>query len=184
MMAYSLRCPVCRVKMPWDPTAGFPEFCPNISCESRIAHDRDDDDVVMPFYRSAATKATDGIFERMVAGSEKRAEIAAQMAGVPVSEMSDLKITDLRPTTHAGDVAAVPVNNPVSQFMDANPQAAGFRGNNGLAYSGAVAQGFQPNRGAQMRSVIQSEHGSKYAPGAVSERPANETMQPGYRRRG
>jgi hypothetical protein len=183
-MAYSLRCPVCRVKMPWNPAAGFPEFCPNVSCESRIAHDRDDADVVMPFYKSAATKANDSIFDRMVAGSEKRAEIAAQMAGVPVSEMSDLKITDLRPTTHAGDVAAVPVNNLVTQFMAANPQAAGFRGGDGLGYSGAVSQGFQPNRGAQMRSVVQSEHGAKFAPGAVSDRPALETQQPGYRRRG
>ena len=204
-MAYSLRCPVCRVKMPWDPTAGFPEFCPNISCESRIAHDRDDSDVVMPFYRSAATKANDDLYRQMEKGSEFRAQAAAEQLGVPVSEMSDLKITNLNSTRYSNDVAAVPVNNDVTRAManikQMNPNAAvGFSGSEGIGYSSAVQTGPHPNIGAQMRTAIQNAHpqavqqhcvgkdeqGRRVVPSTdvVSERPANETMQPGYRRRG
>lgn len=113
-MAYSLRCPACRVKFPWNPKKGFPDYCPNKACDTRIAHDVDDNVICMPSLRSAGTTANDKLYRDMERSSEYRAEAAAQAAGVPVSEMSGLKITNLNDTRHEGAIAAVPVNNPVT----------------------------------------------------------------------
>jgi hypothetical protein len=189
-MGYSIRCPVCRQKFPWNPVSGFPEFCPNVSCESRIAHDRDDDDIVMPFFKSAGTKANDDLYRQMEAGSEQRAQMAAAQAGVPVSEMADLKITNLNSTRHEGDIAAPPVVNPVTRQMDAiraiNPNAAvGFGGGAeaGMYFSGAVSQGHSPNAGARAQSAIRQLHADRMGHDKVGDIPALETQQPGYRRR-
>ena len=182
-MAVLLRCPDCRRKFQWETKKPWPRECP--LCAADINNDREDSDVVMPFIRSAATKANDDLYRQMEAGSEKRAEIAAEQAGVPVSEMSGLKITDLNSTRHAGDVAAVPVNNPVSQFMQANPQAAiGFQGGQGAQYSGAVQTGPSPNAGARAQTMVRQMHAERMGWDKVGDAPALETQQPGYRRRG
>ena len=179
-----IRCPDCREKFQWDITKyGYPDVCPNKACQSRIAHDREDDDIVMPFVRSSTrTKARDQVYRDMERGSEVRAQAAADMLGVPVSDMSGLKITDLNDRQRPGDIAAPPVNNIISQTMNNNP-SFGF-GSAGLEYSQTVATGPWPSRGAQMRTVLQGEHGGRAGGNAVSDRPAIETMQPGYRRRG
>lgn len=182
-MAFSLKCPACGVKFPWKPASGFPEYCPNEACTTRIAHDRDDEDVVMPFFRSSATQANDRFYKNMEQASERRAEVAAEKAGVPVSEMSDLRITNLNETRHEGAVAAIPVNNPVSQFMQQNPQASGFQGNNGVGYSGDVMSGPSPNRGARMQSAVRQMHAEGMGWDKVGDRPALEIQNPAYRRR-
>jgi hypothetical protein len=198
-MAFFYKCTSCRTKIPF--VAGkLPEFCPNPQCASRAASDRDDADIVIPFIRSAATKANDDLYRSMEKASEYRAEQAAQMAGTPVSEMSGLKITNLNETRHEGAIAAVQEVTPVTQFMAANPKVSGFQGNNGVEFSGAVQTGPHPNVGARMRTAVQANHrdmvsqhcvgkdetGRMVRPGldVTSDRPANETMQPGYRRRG
>ena len=182
-MASKLRCPACRVKFAWDPSKGFPEYCPNEACTTRIAHDRADDDVVMPFVRSTAkSRSIDNVYREMETASAHRAQQAADLAGVPVSEMSDLKITDLRPTRHEGDVAAVPVNNEVSRLIDRG--VGGWQGGQGSEYGGAVSTGPFPNAGAHMRTQLQERHGRVTHGAGVSDRPANEVLQPGYRRRG
>ena len=145
-MGFMWRCTECRTKVPYTPD--MPEFCPNPKCKTRLLSDRDDSDVVMPFFRSAATTANDALYRRMEQASEHRVDLAAQKAGVPASEMSDLKITNLRETRHEGDIAAVPVNNSVTQFLAQNPNAGGFRADQGLGYSSTVATGPEPNRGA------------------------------------
>lgn len=181
-MAVKIRCPECRGKFKWDMGKGWPEKC-QLGCGFVMACDRADDDVVMPFIRTAATSATDKTYRDMERGSEVRAQAAADLAGVPVSEMSNLKITNLNDRRDV-EVQAMPVNNPVSQFMDQNPQAAGFRGGDGLAYSAAVAAGPGANAGAKARTALQSYHAELSHGVAVSERPALETESPLYRRRG
>lgn len=182
-MSYSLRCPVCRQKFRWKPTAGFPEECP--ACETRIAHDRDDDDVVVPFIKSAATSANDALYRQMESASERRVEMAAQASGATVEEMAGLKITDLNSTRHAGDIAAVPVNNQVSQLIDSNPGIVGFQRDAGLGYSSTVSSGPFPNAGARMQSVLREGHAERMSGVQVvtSDRPALETQSPNYRRR-
>jgi hypothetical protein len=184
-MSYSIRCPVCRQKFPWDPLQGFPEFCPNEGCESRIAHDRADDDIVLPFVRNHGfTKSVDDVYRKMEEGSITRAQIAAQITGSTEAEMSSLKITDLNDHQRPGDLAAKLPSNPVSDLMAAAPQVSGFQPAMGLQFSQQTGVGPQPNRGAQMRSALHSQHSEWFGGSASSDRPSNETMQPGYRRRG
>ena len=179
-MGFMWRCTECKTKVPF--TTDMPDFCPNPKCKTRLLSDRDDSDVVMPFFRSAATTANDSLYRRMEEASERRVERAAEKVGVPISEMSDLKITNLRDTRHEGDVAAVPVNNPVTQFMQQHPNAGGFN-NGGVGYSGAVTTGPEPNRGARVQSMVRQLHAEGMGWDKVGDRPALETQQPGYRRR-
>lgn len=179
-MAFGLKCPECRKSFRYDPMGGHPRFCP--LCKADIGGEEQDDNVIcIPAFLSAATKATDKVYRDSEKASEYRAEKAAETLGVPVSEMSDLKITDFRPTIHEGAVAAAPVVNEVTRQMDAinaRGGAVGWQGSTGAEYSGAVQTGPYPNAGAKMRSLIHQQNG------AISERPALETQAPGYRIRG
>ena len=178
-MGFLLRCPDCRGKFPWTKEARFPRFCP--LCKSDMGEERDDDDVVMPAFLSPTTKRTDQVYRDTEKGSEVRAQAAAELAGTSVSDMSNLKITDMNDRRDS-PVAYKEVVNPVTQFM-AQTGIGGFRGPDGLGYSGAVQAGPSPNAGAKMRTALQEAH-SRLSGGAVSDRPALETQQPGYRRRG
>ncbi len=178
-MAVTLRCPDCRGKFPWNAKKAWPRHCP--LCDADISNDRDDDDVVMPAFISARTKHHDNYYRNMEKGSEFRAEAAAELAGTTASEMSGLKITNLNDRRDA-EIAAIPVKNPVSDLMSTG--VGGFQGANGVAYSAGVQQGPAPNMGAQMMTKIRGHQTQISGGTAVSDRPALETQQPGYRRRG
>lgn len=175
-MAAKLRCSLCRGTFPWDVSQGFPEKCE--LCHQRMGgQDRPDDEIVMPSLRSAKMALTDQVYRQMESGSEIRAQAAAEKLGVPVSEMSDLKITDLRSTRHPGEIAAPP--------LPAHLQGVGsFGGSNGSQYSTQVQSGPAPNAGAKARTALQAYHGNLTKGYAVTDSPALETQQPGYRRRG
>lgn len=178
-MAFALRCPDCRQSFKWEPTKPDPRFCP--LCEADLGEPPADNVIAIPAFLSAKTKAGDANYRALEASSEVRMHKAAEAAGCDVSEMSALKVTDMRPTTHAGDTAAVPVVNEVTRHMDmvnARGGTMGWQGSNGAEYSGAVQTGPFPNMGAKVRSAIHA------ANGAVSNRDAIETQQPGYRIRG
>ncbi len=179
-----LVCPDCRKKFPWERDTAFPRFCP--LCSSDIGTDCADDEIVMPFIRSsvrtAQAQSADDVYRQMERGSEQRTEMAASHLGVPTSEMSDLKLTDLKDASRPGEIAAVPVNNAVSQVMAQG--VGGFRGADGLGYSASVQTGAFANAGAKMRTVLHAHHTDLSRGSAVCDRPALETTQPGYRRRG
>lgn len=195
-MGVSLRCSICREKFPWDTAKEFPKFCP--VCGKSIGHDRADDEIVMPAILSAKSKASDRVYREMERGSEFRAQAAAEMAGTSVDEMSGVKITNLNDRKDA-EIAAMPINNPVTQMMAAAPGVTGFQ-SNGAEYSGAVQSGPFANTGAKMRTAIHSAHASMVQQHAIGrgengrpavpmgqvtvDAPAKETLQPGYRRRG
>ena len=178
-MAIAWRCPECRKTFRWNTDAKLPRYCP--LCEADMGEERPDDEICMPAFLSAKTRSVDQVGRDIMDSSEVRAQKAADMLGVPVSEMSDMKITDLRPTKHEGSVAVAPVVNDVTQRMDQMASMGlpvGFgAGPTGAEYSGAVASGPFPNVGAKMRSMIHQANGS------VSDRPALETQAPGYRPR-
>ena len=172
-----LRCTLCRETFPWDIANGYPGECP--ICHQHIGHDREDDDIVMPSIAAAreVTKRTDQVYRDIEKGSELRAQIAAEQAGVPVSEMSGLKITDLKPTIHPGAVAAPPLPQHLQNV-------GRFQGTDGSQYSPQVMTGPEPNAGARARTALQNFHGDLTRGHAVTDAPALETQQPGYRRRG
>ncbi len=174
-MAFALRCPECRGKFAWKPDKGHPRHCP--LCDADINNDRDDADVVCPAILKPKTAFIDNYYRNMEKGSEHRAELAAEAAGTSVADMSNLKITNLNDRRDA-EIAAMPVNNAVSQLMATG--IGGFQGDNGAAYSAGVQSGVAPNVGASMMTKLPNVFGGKMAP----DRPALETQQPGYRRRG
>lgn len=178
-----MKCPECAAKFPWDFALGWPKACP--LCGFNVHHGRDDDDIVMPFVRtvrSPIVQAVDGMYRDMEASSEKRTHLAAEQAGCSPEDMSSLKITNLNDRRDA-EIAAMPVQNAVTDFMAANPQAAGFRGADGIGYSSAVASGPAPNSGARMQQALRQAHSEASHGTAVSDMPALETQNPLYRRR-
>ncbi len=179
---FKLRCPDCLGKFPWDNDLPEPRVCP--LCRSDLGEPKDDNVVCLPAFLSNKTKGTDALYTQLEKGSEFRAEKAAELAGCSPSEMAGMKITNLQTGLREGDVAAQKVENPVSQFMDQNPQAGGFKGTDGVGYSGAVQAGAFANMGAKTRTMLQEHHGRITGGNAVSDRPGLETAAPTYRRRG
>jgi hypothetical protein len=199
-MGFKLKCPSCRGSFAWNPKEGMPDLC--ALCGEHVGHDTAEDIVFCPAIRTnAKTRAVDDVYRQMEAGSITRAQIAAEMTGAPVSEMSGLKITDMRDNQRQGDIAAVLPNNPVSELMRANPNVSGMQRDLGLQMSQQTMIGSHPSAGARMRTALQNVHPDmvrKHCIGTdaytrqpiipstdvVSERHAAETYQPGYRRRG
>jgi hypothetical protein len=135
LMAVLLKCPSCREKFKYDVSDGWPDKCP--ICKVDINNRRDDDDVVVPNILSFRTRTIDAVPRGIMDGSEKRAELAAAMAGVPVDEMANLKVTDLSDRRDS-EVAVKPVVNAVTQQMDmiqARGGAVGFGAPNGAEYA-------------------------------------------------
>ena len=177
-MAYALICPLCSGKFRWNPLDGYPDSCK--LCHASIGSGRADDDISMPAIIGARTKVADETYRQLETTSEYRASQAAELAGCSVSDMSEVKVTNIRDNLRQGEIAAVPVNNEVTQrmaAMQARGLPVGFNQGAGAGYSSTVAEGAFPNMGAKMRTVIA---GMNNAP----DRPALETLQPGYRRRG
>lgn len=183
-MGVKIKCPHCEKKFPWDmATYGWPKTCP--LCDTWVGVDRADDDIVAPTIRTTRSQSIDKVYTDIEKGSEFRVQAAAEMAGTSVEDMASLKITNLR-NAKEGETAAIPVSNPVTQHMEMmNSQGAqfGFQGANGLAHSAGVATGPIPNAGAHAMTSLRDHHASISHGSAVSDRPAVETQQPGYRRR-
>jgi hypothetical protein len=182
---YKFRCPDCSTvfriadKPDWD-------FCP----KCKVSLKTHDDEVCMPAFISAGTKSVDKVYTDMEKGSEVRAQIGAEMLpGVSASDLSDLKITNLR-DTHYGEVAHVPVKNDVSKLMDATPDATGFQAL-GAQLSAGTQVGPLANAGAKFQTQIRKMHATQLAGtfnggngwAAMSDNPSNEVMNPNYRRR-
>ena len=173
-MGTVLKCSECRGAIKF--TGRFPDSCPFCGVEM---HNGDDEVLAVPAFLTKA-KHVDRVYRDMEKGSEIRAQVAAEMLGVPVSDMADIKITDLKDARHAGEIAAKPVVNDVTRQMDTIAAAGGqvgFQGN-GAQYAGAVQTGFDPNSGIKQLTILQNHHGK------IADRPALETLQPGYIRRG
>ena len=179
-----LRCPECREAFPWDAKRPWPVHCPLCRYDISLPPG---DEITMPFIStSGKTKAADKVYRDMEAGSQVRAEAAADMTGQPVSEFSDLKITNLRDNMKQGEMAIAPVNNIVSQQMEAmksRGMPVGF-GANGAGFSGEVRSGPFANAGAKMIDVVRSQHAKSTGSVGMSSMPAVETLQPNYKPRG
>lgn len=134
----------------------------------------------MPALRSAGTRANDDVYRQMERSSEHRAEQAAEMAGVPVSEMADLKITNLRDNRSNGDVMAPPPQVSGS-FGGGAPVPMPMQLADPMRASALSSQGPHPNAGARTQTMIRQMHASTGQ--FVGDRPALETESPGYRRR-
>lgn len=155
-MAYVIVCPDCRKKFKFDPNRQqYPESCP--MCGEFLGAPRANDDIAAPSIRRAATSVADKVYRDAERAGDYRAQQAAQELGVPVSEMSALKVTDMREAPREGDVAAPPVtaaNNEIVRFAEQHGVGPNFAPNEGSAYAGAVAQGPYPNAGIRQLQTV------------------------------
>lgn len=152
-MAVKLRCPSCRDAFPWDTNKAWPKFCPLCG----VSVEQTGDEVAAPLIGKAAHKSPDQVFRAMEAGSIARAEQAASMLNVPVSEMGDLKMTDMKDNVREGEISAKTPNNEVSRAMAAAPGVTGFQGP--AAASFAVGHtGPVPRAGDRARASLTEMH--------------------------
>ncbi len=179
-----VRCTTCGTKFSWSfaEKGKWPDYCENPECKTYMGTGRADDDIVMPSLKTAKSRFFDDYYRKMEAGSEFRAEKAAELTGATKEEMSGLKITNLNDRRDA-EIAAMPVKNTVTDFMAQTGQG-GFQGGQGVEYSGPVQQGPFPNAGARTQTGLRGIHAQLTGGTASSDRPANEVLAPGYRRRG
>lgn len=170
-MAVILRCPHCEVKFrcEFSQSSGWPDYCPNKKCGIFMGTDRADDDIVMPFIRSAITKANDKVYRDAEAASEVRAERAAEMAGVPVSDMSSMKITNMSDRRDTPVKAITIPDSVVTRQMQAMGNdgwlasgAANLGANTGaVTVNGSTTQGIEPRAGMKALGKLQSSFGGR-----------------------
>jgi hypothetical protein len=108
-----LQCPECAHK--FYSVTMFPDCCPGCG----YVYEEPDNEIALPSIGSLKSAVIDKTYRDLEVTSAHRAEQAAAMAGVPVSEMSHLKVTDLRDNVQVGETyAKTPVSNPVTQQME------------------------------------------------------------------
>lgn len=149
-MAWTFKCPGCRGKFS---CTAWPTVCPLCKYDTDTP---DTDEISGPAIMSAKTKNNDKLYRDIERGSEVRAQMAADHLGVPVSEMSGIKITNLNDRRDA-EIMAMPVKNAVTDVMSQAPGTTGFQAN-GAAFAGAVRTGPYPNAGMSALAKLQAAH--------------------------
>ena len=133
---------------------GLPKVCPHCGYEPAA---RDDTVIHMPAFVSAKTKSIDASARQYFDGSETRARLAAEVAGVPEAEMSSLKVLDFDTTAREGEAVVKPVTNDVTKHMD-NTGFGGFGAVTPQQAQNLAAQahvGDEPHAGARAQQYIQ-----------------------------
>lgn len=157
-MAVILKCPKCEQKYRWNAAIETaPEYCPNQDCDWQDTK-WDDSVVTMPFIKSARTKANDQVYRDIERSSEVRAEQAAVMAGVPVSEMAGLKITNLNDRKDA-EIAAPPVPNIGQKYAPNGAEFSAGIASGDVTVNGQTARGIAPRAGMRALSGLKSLNG-------------------------
>lgn len=183
-------CPSCEDKFEIFHRASDekpPRYCPLCGFDTWEGENLREE-LAMPYISSARARSVDAHYRAMEEGAEYRATVAREM-GLDAEAANQLKLTDQKDGLREGDIAAVPVNNAVTQFMAQSPPGTpvGYV-TNGPGYSGAVATGPFPNAGALTQSHIRQQHRQFLAQsghkGTTScDMPALETMNPNYQPR-
>jgi hypothetical protein len=161
-MIVTLKCDACLEKFRWEYTeiTGWPNACPCCGASTALP---EGDVITLPAIRTKGNTANnDQLYRDIEKGSEHRAEVAADMLGVPVSEMSDMKVTNLNDRRDT-EVAAVELPpSPVTQRM-VEMQARGIpsgwqAAGSGVAASPQIQGGFYPNAGAHFQKAVRERH--------------------------
>lgn len=146
--------------------------------------------IVAPHIAKSIGRTVDALHRDMEDGEKFRADMAREKFGLDADEARQLVATNSLDSLREGDTSAMPVNNAVSQAMEAAPQAYGWTGGaaQGAALSPMVQSGPYANAGAKAMQQIRAVHpamvaSSGHKTASTSSLPAIETTQPGYRPR-
>jgi len=147
--------------------------------------------VVAPHIGRPIARTVDNLHRDMEDGEKFRANVAMEKFGLSSEEARVMVATNSLDNLRQGDTSNIPVNNPVSRAIDAQPQTFGFSGGaaqQGMAASPMVQSGAFPNAGLRAMMEVRAAHpgmvaSSGHKTAATSSLPALETQQPGYRQR-
>ena len=147
--------------------------------------------VVAPHIGKQIASTVDTLHRDMEDGAAFRAQMARERFGLSEEEARQLTETNSLDNLRAGDTSNIPVNNPVTQAIEANPTNFGWSGGaaQAPAYSQAVQSGPFPNAGLRAMQQIRAVHPAMVASSghktvAQSSLPALEiTQNPNYRPR-
>src|ERR1700687_2230398 len=149
---YTIRCPTCGGKFSVI-SEEMPNFC--MLCGAAD----DSDDAPVPTQMNIGGSAIARSVNQMYKDAETSSAYRAEMAGDPA-----LKITNMRDNLREGDVAAMPVNNAVTQYADEAHRHLGFNmwqgGGTDIAGHIQMAQsGRERTTGARALEAIQTNLG-------------------------
>lgn len=114
-----LQCRLCGERFRWL-ESDFPDECP--ICKQYIGRDGKPE-VAAPHIALRIGKSADNVYKAMEKGAEHRQNVASEYLGVPKSELSDMKITDLR-DAHVGESSAPSVEKNVNSLAQYSQQQA------------------------------------------------------------
>lgn len=149
---YKWKCPSCgsiqrRKEMP--------KACPDCGYVSSLVAKSE---IQMPLIADPKNAVADKTYRQYEAASEASAVAAAEMAGVPVSEMSSLKVTNMETQLREGDLAVKPPNNPVSRFIDQNPNNYRDMQSQAIGFAAAAHTGTDAHAGLSAMSTLRQRH--------------------------
>jgi hypothetical protein len=113
-MKLRLQCSICAEKFVWHGDE-FPDECP--VCNQYIGNEGKPE-VAAPFIGLRAAKNGDGIYRAMERGAEHRIDVASNMLGVPKSELSDMKITNMGDSARPGEDSSPRLSQSVQNLMN------------------------------------------------------------------
>lgn len=188
-MGFKWVCPECKARFPWKD--GKSPRCP----ECGYSIDMPETDIpAMPWIAKPKYQTPDMVYRAEEAASIRRAEMAAEITGSSVSDMSAMVQTNMESGLREGDVATkVSPDNASVQAMQQWQQARIPIGTNAneaaLAFSSTVSTGPYPNAGARTQALVRQSFAGHLAKFGVPDRntrsdmPALETLHPLYQRR-
>lgn len=126
--------------------------------------------ITAPVIHKQENKSADIVYRAMENASAVRAEEAANALGVSVSDVADMKITDMKDNLREGDVAAMPTTarapEPVAMppVPINDPRQGSFRGSSDTAeYAKSTRTGPFAGAGMSTANMISSRHESTRA---------------------
>lgn len=156
------RCPDCAQAFSWRRDQPPPDFCPR--CGAYVGETPDSK--FTPKAPAVHTKhrSLDKVYREMENGSAIRAQKAADILGVPVSDVPNIKITDMKDRPHEGEHSAIlPANNQVERLMAQVPRGLAGQATqmSGANFALATREGPHPRAGAQIATLIGTRHAQK-----------------------
>ena len=116
-------------------------------------------ELAAPHLAKSIGKVADSVYRGMENAAQGRAEMAAEALGENVSEMSAMKMTNLRDDARAGETSNVVANNEVSRLMTQTRGTTGLVDSRaGADYAKATRQGLYSGAGVQALQGVVKNH--------------------------
>ncbi len=183
-MAYKLRCPGCHEVFKWAGKS-WPRFCPNCGYTTALP---EGGEITAPHISDgrakALSKSAEQTYRDYSDATARNAQIAADIEGVPVSEMSGLKITNMNTQLRPGDLATPSVTNDVSRTIEASKGVFGYQNNpqNAIGFAAAAHTGKSPHAGANafaaLREIHQKHGAATVLAGQTTVKGGTPSVQP------